>query len=126
MKLLLDTKALLWWEEESPRLGVNARAAIRASDTVYVSAASAWEAEIKRARGRLVYTGDVGDMISANGFTELPVRVEYATAMRALAPHHKDPFDRTLIAQAFLEECTLVTTDSVLELYGGSILDARL
>ncbi|HEY5087095.1 MAG TPA: type II toxin-antitoxin system VapC family toxin, partial [Gemmatimonadaceae bacterium] len=106
---MLDTHVLLWWEEESPKLGSAARAAIRASDEVYVSAASAWEAEIKRAVGKLTFTGDFDDMIRANYFAELAVSVRHATALRALAMHHGDPFDRMLIAQAKVEGCTLVT-----------------
>lgn len=118
MRLLLDTNALLWWEDESPQLGAGARTAIRASDTVYVSAASTWEAEIERALGKLSYRGDVGDMISANSFIELAVSVRHATALRLLPSHHKDPFDRMLVAQVLVEECTLATSDNFLGMYG--------
>lgn len=124
VRLLLDTNAVLWWEEASPKLGGGTRAVIRASQTVYVSAASAWEAEIKRALGKLTFAGDVGDMITANSFIELPVRVRHATAMRLLEQHHRDPFDRMLVAQALLEECTLVTADRHLARYGVPILNA--
>ena len=126
MRLLLDTNALLWWEEGSERLGAHARTAILACESVYVSAASAWEAEIKRALGKLAFEGDVDDMIRANGFIELPVDVRHATALRSLGSHHRDPFDRMLVAQAMLEECTLVTADSGLAKYGVDIQDARL
>jgi len=122
--LLLDTHVLLWWEEGSPRLGPATRAAIRGSDAVYVSAASAWEAEIKRAVGKLTYSSDFSDMIRANDFAELSVSIQHATALRALAMHHGDPFDRMLIAQATVEGCTLVTADRKLSVYGVSLLDA--
>lgn len=124
MALLLDTHILLWWEEDSPKLGPVARAAIRASDAVYVSAASAWEAEIKRALGKLIFAGDFDDMIRANDFAELSVSVRHATALRALAMHHGDPFDRMLIAQALVEQCVLVSVDRKLSVYGVPLLDA--
>ncbi len=126
MRLLLDTNALLWWEEGSDRLGTRARDAIRASEAVYVSAASAWEAEIKRGLGKLTFTGDVEDMINANGFIELPVTSRHATALRSLGRHHRDPFDRMLIAQANVEGCTLVTADGQLAEYAVVMIDARL
>jgi len=122
--LLLDTRVLLWWEESSSKLGSATRAAIRASDTVYVSAASAWEAEIKRAAGKLTFLGDFDDMIKANDFVELAVNVRHATTLRALSMHHRDPFDRMLVAQALVEGCTLVTADRTLGDYGVPVLDA--
>jgi PIN domain nuclease of toxin-antitoxin system len=122
--LLLDTHVLLWWELGSPRLGPSTRAAIGASEVVYVSAASAWEAELKRGVGKLIFAGDFDDMVKANGFTELHVSIRHATAMRAFPPHHTDPFDRLLVAQASVEGCTLVTADSALSVYGVQLLDA--
>lgn len=124
MTLLLDTRVILWWEEESPKLGPSTRAAIRANETVYVSAASAWEAEIKRGSGKLIFAGDFDDMARANGFIELAVSIYHATALRSLAMHHYDPFDRMLIAQALVEGCTLVTADRKLAGYGVPMLDA--
>src|SRR5665213_438047 len=118
MRLLLDTHALLWWEADSERLGPVARAAIGASDLIYVSAASAWEAEIKQALGKLVFADDVEEMIDANGFVELPVSVRHAAALRSLELYHRDPFDRMLVAQALVEACTLVTADKNLVRYG--------
>ena len=124
MRLLLDTHALLWWEADSERLGPVARAAIGASDLIYVSAASAWEAEIKQALGKLVFADDVEEMIDANGFVELPVSVRHAAALRSLELYHRDPFDRMLVAQALVEACTLVTADKNLVRYGIPVLDA--
>ncbi len=125
MRLLLDTNALLWWEGGSEWLGPAARVAIRSSDLVYVSAVSAWEMEIKRALGKLRFTGDVGEMIAANGFVELPVTVQHAATMGSLAEHPRDPFDRMLIAQALAEDCTLVTGDRGLARYAVPMIDAR-
>jgi PIN domain nuclease of toxin-antitoxin system len=124
MKLLLDTHVILWWEEKSEKLGPSTRAAIRASETVYVSAVSAWEAETKRGIGKLIFAGDFDDMTRANAFIELAVEIHHATALRSLAMRHYDPFDRMLIAQGLVEGCTLVTADRKLAGYGVPILDA--
>ena len=125
MRLLLDTHALLWWEAGSDRIGARARTAIRDSEAVYVSAVSAWEMEIKRALGKLTFAGDADDMIRANGFVELPLQVRHATALRSLGRYHRDPFDRIIVVQAIVEECTLVTADRELGAYGVNIIDAR-
>ena len=125
MRLLLDTNALLWWEAGSDRIGSRARAAIRDSETVYVSAVSAWEMEIKRALGKLTFAGDTDDMITANGFVELTLQVRHATALRSLGRYHRDPFDRIIVAQAIVEECTLVTADRELAAYGVNIIEAE-
>lgn len=113
MKLLLDSHAYLWWLADDSRLSATARSAIAApANAVVVSAATIWEVEIKRAQGRL----DVGDSdlvaeIAENDFGELPVRASHAVAAAHLAPHHSDPFDRMLIAQAQAEGMVCVTTD---------------
>lgn len=84
-----------------------------------------WEAEIKRALGKLAFEGDVDEKIRANGFIELPLEVTHATALRSLGSHHRGPCDRMLVAQAMLEGCTLVTADTSLAKYGVDVLDAR-
>ena len=112
MRLLLDTHALLWWLEGGHALTAGARTAIGSPDSeVYVSAVSAWELSIKRAKGRLDSPSDVLDAIDANGFLELPITVSHAQSLGGLPPHHADPFDRILIAQAVLEGLTIVTRD---------------
>lgn len=125
MKLLLDTNVVLWWQGDLDKLSERVRVAVRVADEVYVSAASAWEAEIKRSLGKLVFPQSFADILAFNRFTELPVTLEHAEATAALPHHHRDPFDRMLIAQASVEGCTLVTTDRTLEVYGVALLDAR-
>ena len=124
MKLLLDTHALLWWLDDDDRLERSAVEAVAQADVVAVSAASAWEIGIKQAIGKLTGPHDLSTELATNGFTELPVTVAHALAAGALPPHHSDPFDRMLIAQARLEGLTLVTRDPRFAEYGVAHLRA--
>ncbi|HTJ27211.1 MAG TPA: type II toxin-antitoxin system VapC family toxin [Candidatus Limnocylindria bacterium] len=129
MRLLLDTHAWIWWTTADPRLAESAVAVIAdPANTVSFSAASAWEIAIKHALGKLplplaprVY---VPTRLAAQGFTTLPVTVEHALAVTALPVHHKDPFDRMLIAQASVEGLTVVTSDPLFAPYGVATLSA--
>ena len=120
MRLLLDTHALVWWDNGLLPAKVTAR--IREADEVYVSAASAWEIAIKSALGKIVAKGTVAQALADYGFTELPMTVSHAEAVRALPNHHRDPFDRILIAQAHVESLTLVSRDRALRLYQAPIV----
>jgi PIN domain nuclease of toxin-antitoxin system len=122
MKLLLDTHVVLWWRLDSPRLGAEARKAIASADMAWVSAASAWEVAIKRAVGKLRFTGSFAAMVAASEFDELPITLAHAEQVSLLAPHHADPFDRMLVAQARSEGLTLVTHDKQLAPYDVEIL----
>lgn len=129
MRLLLDTHALLWWLADHRKLGRRARAAIAdPRSVVSVSAASAWEIAIKVALGRLDLAEPPGVClareIERSHFTPLPVTVEHATAVTDLPPHHADPFDRLLVAQARLESLTIVTADEAFDAYDVRTLDA--
>lgn len=124
MKLLLDTHVLLWWLDDDARLGSAARAAIAEAEHVVVSAASAWEIGIKQAIGRLTGPRDLVEEISGNGFVALDISVRHALAAASLPLHHRDPFDRMLVAQAVLEGLTLVTRDQRLAAYGAGWLPA--
>lgn len=116
MNLLLDTHVLIWWDE-GHKLAVEARRAIAEAEVVYVSAASAWEVAIKIGLGRLRPTRTVEQAANESGFLELPVTFRHAERVAFLPGHHRDPFDRLLIAQAELEELTLVTRDPVFGRY---------
>ena len=122
MKLLLDTHAILWWQNDDRRLSREARRAIGTADVVWVSAVSAWEAEIKMARGQLRVDEKFRILVVADDFTPLAVSLEHAERVGELAPHHRDPFDRMLIAQALTENATIVTTDRAFAPYGARIL----
>jgi PIN domain nuclease of toxin-antitoxin system len=121
MRLLLDTHILIWWDEGA-RLTDRAMDAIRSADQVYVSAVTGWEIAIKASLGRLKTTRSVAGAVTESGFEELPVRLHHAQAIRDLPWHHRDPFDRMLVAQAREEGLTLVTRDEALGLYDVRVL----
>jgi len=130
VSLLLDTQVFLWWVNDDPRLGANARKALEdAGIQVVFSSASAWEIAIKARLGRLHAPPDLTtfltDQITINGFRVLPIELEHAARVRHLDDHHRDPFDRLLVAQAILEGLTLVTSDAVIGRYPVNVLDAR-
>lgn len=122
MRLLLDTHVFLWWSENDPRLKPVARRAIEGADLVMVSAASAWEAAVKSALGKLRVGVPFEEAVEINAFEKLPVEFRHAAAVAALPPHHGDPFDRMLAAQALTEGLTLVTHDRWLQPYGVPVL----
>jgi len=117
LTLLLDTHAVLWWRLNSPRLKRAVRDAIATSELVWVSAASGWEVSIKRALGKLELSQPFASMVAGSDFVELPIRLAHAEEIAALPPHHTDPFDRMLIAQARVERATIVTHDRQFGLY---------
>ncbi len=119
MRLLLDTHTLIWWDDD--RLPQRVTAAIQAADAVFVSAVTAWEIAIKSALGKLVARGTVADTLADYGFSPLAVSVRHADAVRSLPPHHRDPFDRLLVAQAQAENLTIVTRDPVFGLYDVAV-----
>ena len=122
--LLLDTHVFLWWRADDPRLGKVAREAIAGADLVFVSAASAWEAAIKQALGRLEIPDRFTAGVEASGFSRLPISFAHAERAGALPLHHRDPFDRMLVAQALEEHLTLVTRDAALAAYDVPLLPA--
>lgn len=118
MSLLLDTHALLWWMEDNRTLSREARASIGDGHRdVYVSAATAWEISIKKTLGKLEAPDDLDAALSKNAFRELPITIAHATAAGQLPNHHSDPFDRMLVAQAKIENLTLVTRDENIAKY---------
>lgn len=119
MNLLLDTHFLLWIANGDARLTPRAKRAIAAADAVYMSAASLWEIAIKRGIGRLdVDVEALADCLVAAGLVELPVTLAHSKAVNALPNHHRDPFDRMLVAQAMSEPMHLLTVDTALAAYG--------
>jgi PIN domain nuclease of toxin-antitoxin system len=124
MKLLLDTHVLLWWLKDPALLSDGARNAIEDGENlVYVSAAVAWEIGIKRALGKL-QAGDLEEALKENQFLALPVTISHALAVEKLPNHHRDPFDRMLVAQAEQEGLTLVSRDADIQRYPVSHLAA--
>lgn len=124
MRLLLDTHAFLWWVFADPKLSRAARTAINdeAQNSVFVSAASAWEIATKYRIGKLsdarVVAEDVSGAIAAEGFNPLAVSVLHAERAGSLAGQHRDPFDRMLIAQAISEDLVFLSNERTFEAYG--------
>jgi PIN domain nuclease of toxin-antitoxin system len=119
MTLSLDTHTLLWWLEDPQILSKAARKAIAdGRNTVYVSAAVAWEIAIKKALGKLDAPDDLEAAMAANRFLPLPVTIAHALAVATLPPIHNDPFDRLLIAQAHHEGFKFVSRDQRIPSYG--------
>jgi PIN domain nuclease of toxin-antitoxin system len=122
--LLLDTHVFLWWREANPRLKQRVRRSIANAAVVYVSAASEWEAAIKVGLGRLTIPGPLEPAVEDSGFEKLPITFAHAAAVTRLPPHHRDPFDRMLIAQAQVEGLAVVTHDARFEAYGVQVIHA--
>jgi PIN domain nuclease of toxin-antitoxin system len=125
LKLLLDTHILLWWLAAPEDLLPDAHAAIASRrNEAFVSAASVWELSIKQGLGKLALPGDPTAAIEAAGFTLLPISATHGWKAGSLPPHHRDPFDRMLVAQAACEGMVLVTRDADIPRYGVPVFPA--
>lgn len=124
MRLLLDTHALVYALARPEALGEETRAVlVDPAHEVYFSAASIWEIEIKAALGKLERpSADVAVEARAQGFTELVITSEHAVRAARLPLHHRDPFDRMLVAQALEEGLSLVTDDALVAAYDVAVL----
>ncbi len=123
MNLLLDTHVLLWWIAGEP---LDPEASTQIADPanlVCVSAASVWEMSIKQALGKLHLEGDI-DAVLAEDFEPVPITFDDARLAGSLPGHHRDPFDRMLVAQAQARDLILVSRDPALQPYGVQILRA--
>ena len=122
MKLLLDTHVLLWTLIESPRVDAIRKRLLAADNEVYFSVASLWEIAIKVSLGTLKADAlEIRDAALEGGFVELPILGPHALHVGGLPWHHRDPFDRLLIAQAAAEPMRLLTADEQLLAYGGPV-----
>ncbi len=125
MRILLDTHMILWALTDSPRLPTAAHQMIMdAANQIYVSAASVWEVSIKHSLSpdQMPVSGsELTGYLSEAGYIELPVMAVHAAAVETLPLHHKDPFDRILIAQALSEPMVLLTHDRLMEKYGEPV-----
>lgn len=123
MRLLLDTHLFLWSVADSPELPKQAKEVIRGADEVFVSAASIWEIAIKAGLGKLkADPQELVRAISASGFTELPITAIHAARVETLPYHHRDPFDRLLVAQALTEPMHLITADAQIKVYTDLVI----
>ena len=122
MRALLDTHTVLWWINDDPRLSERCRGIIsNGSNEVLFSAVSAWEIAVKARRGRLVLPGEtepyIREQVVRNRFEVLTIDLTHALRVALLPDHHKDPFDRMLIAQAQVENLTILTADPEIARY---------
>ena len=127
MRLLLDTHVLLWWHDQPARLTETAYSAINdLGNDVFLSVVNGWEIQIKAQLGKLTLPKPLRVLLqeeqATNGFRVLPVTLEHVYALDSFPLHHRDPFDRLLIAQAHQEGLTLVTHDPQLAAYAVSLL----
>ena len=123
MSLLLDTQALLWFLLDDPRLSGNAQDSIVANEVaIFVSPASIWEITIKISLGKYALPAPFapfwGEQLQANDFSLLPISVFHAARVVDLPFHHRDPFDRLIIAQALVERIPMVSSDGIFDPYG--------
>ena len=122
MKLLLDTHVLLWAAIDSPRIQSIRPRLLAAENEVYFSVASLWEVAIKTSLGKLqADAAAIREAALDNGFVELPIWGPHALHVGSLPWHHRDPFDRLLVAQAAAEPMWLLTADEKLLAYGGTV-----
>ncbi|MCC7507586.1 MAG: type II toxin-antitoxin system VapC family toxin [Saprospiraceae bacterium] len=121
MKYLLDSHALLWFSADAVELSEKARSLILdASDEIVVSMASFWEISIKNALGKLRVDGGLyalSDVGQKNGFEILSIQFNHIALINKLPFHHRDPFDRMLIAQAIAEEMDIISADFIFDQY---------
>ena len=122
MRLLLDTHLLLWWVANSESLSKRARALISdPENTVFVSAVSLWEIWLKESLGKLRLPANFEDKLASESFESLPLTGPQTRQVARLPWHHRDPFDRMLVAQAQVDDLTLLTADDRVSAYGDCV-----
>ena len=127
MKALLDTHAFLWWIADDARLSPRVIELITdGANRLFLSAASGWEMAIKAKLGKLELPAPVAafvdEQLRTNGIESLPIQMRHAFHVFELPPHHRDPFDRLLIAQAQLERMPILSSDPQLALYPVEVI----
>ena len=122
MRILLDTHLLLWWLGNTSELSEPARALIsEPENTVFVSAVSLWEIWLKESLGKLRLPDDFEARMADEPFESMPLSATHARQVALLPWHHRDPFDRMLVAQARAEKLTLLTADDQVTRYGDFV-----
>ena len=122
MRLLLDTHIVLWAMADDPRLPRTLRDAVAGAEALFISAATVWEVAIKSSLGKLEVPADLFDRALAAGAQPLAITWTHARTVAGLPPHHADPFDRMMIAQARAEGLTLVSVDRQFAAYDVALL----
>ena len=126
MKILIDTHIFLWFINRSPQLNSSVRELLESDCDVLLSAASLWEIAIKVSVGKLSLKGEfkafLTEQMKLNEIALLAVEIEHFQLVSTLPFHHRDPFDRLIIAQAMVEDVGLVSVDKVFDLYDVSLI----
>ena len=122
MSLLLDTHVVLWAIAGDATLGEEFLDRLRHDSDIFLSPVTLWEITIKQTAGKLGGPADLAERVREIGFGELPITHEHAVAAGRLPLHHRDPFDRMLIAQAAVEGFTLASRDAAMSLYDVAVL----
>ena len=124
-RILLDTHVLIWWMSGDEQLGLNAQKHIsNTENSIYVSSASVWEMSIKQQLGKLSVPDDIESLVEELGFSALAMSLFHGQQAGALPMHHRDPFDRMLIAQAQAEGLQILTKDGHFPAYGVRLINA--
>jgi len=127
MRALLDTHTFLWWIMDSPKLSSRVRKIISdGKNELFLSAASGWEIAIKAQLGRIQIPDKpelfISEQMVANAIQGLPIQISHAVHVYNLPTHHRDPFDRMLVAQAQLEGLAILTNDPQISLYPVKVI----
>jgi PIN domain nuclease of toxin-antitoxin system len=123
MRFLLDANSFLWWVTGSARLSKVAREAIAdEANDVFVGVGSLWEIAIKKSSGKLRFPHDFETVLHDEEFDLLPITYAHLRVLESLPPHHRDPFDRLLIAQSLAERMPIATSDRSFAAYGANIV----
>lgn len=128
MRVLLDTHIFLWWDNDIDRLSEHAKSICQDSaNTLILSIVSVWEMQIKQNLGKLDLRLPLSDLVEdqrkTNGIEILPITLPHVLALETLPRHHKDPFDRLLIAQANVEDLNVLTIDPMFKQYDVKLID---
>jgi PIN domain nuclease of toxin-antitoxin system len=127
MRVLLDTHAFIWWVTNDSQLSDAARAYIADPDNdVFLSTASAWEIVIKVNIGKLILPEPpesyIPSRLASNQLESLPIQMNHVLQVSALPNHHRDPFDRILIAQSQVEQMPILTADNLIAQYSVNVI----
>ncbi len=124
MRVLVDSHVALWWLDGHEELGPRSRDRIESADEVYFSAVTPWELGIKRSLGKISFPDGLAAALVSAGMLPLGISVDDAEAAADLPLHHRDPFDRMLVAQARLHALQVMSADVALAAYDIDVIDA--
>lgn len=127
MKLLLDTHTFIWWDRDPKKIPSATLNRLKAAENqIFLSLASLWEIQIKSQLGKLILKGHLADIVqaqqTANNIILLPIELSHILALDSLPQHHKDPFDRLLIAQSRVESAAMISRDSIFDRYDCQVI----